>query len=374
MTSLVIVHFSPVELYPPIQNLVLELEKQNSNFNIKLITTRNRSFDLIDFAGQSERVRIFRFAGIGRNQPAIIRYINYLKFYGLALLSLIIVRPKRVLYFETISSLPVYLYKKFISRTTELFIHYHEYTSPEQYQSIKLFGFQHRLEKRLFSDAIWVSHTNMDRLERFKKDLLPVQVKNPFILPNYPSLKWKANPQKMTHLPLKIVCVGALSLDTMYTEKFAHWVINQKGKVIWDIYSYNFTSDVSEFLNGLGTTFINLKPGVEYDKLPDILIGYSVGVILYTGHIPNIVYCAPNKLFEYLACGLDVWFPIEIKTAHDYTTKTTFPRVIPLDFELLDNFDPLVLTDKSGLSSQQSHYFCEDALRPLIQKLLDKND
>lgn len=52
-----------------------------------------------------------------------------------------------------------------------------------------------------------------------------------------------------------------------------------------------------------------LDSGINYSDLPGVIRAYDVGVILYNGHIANYVFNAPNKLFEYLACGLDVWSP-----------------------------------------------------------------
>jgi hypothetical protein len=197
-------------------------------------------------------------------------------------------------------------------------------------------------------------------------------MKNTYTLPNYPPVRWKTAPRKITYWPLRVVYVGALSLGTMHTENFAHWIVRQEGKVIWDIYSYNFTSDVKEFLSGLGTTFINLKPGVDYNQLPKILVEYSVGVILYNGHIPNFVYNAPNKLFEYLACGLDVWFPTEMIGSNDYVTVGTYPIVMKLDFTNLNQYDINALIDKGNLTLKQFDYHSENSLGSLVNKLLAK--
>jgi hypothetical protein len=40
--------------------------------------------------------------------------------------------------------------------------------------------------------------------------------------------------------------------------------------------------------------------------LPEELIKHDIGLVLYKGHIPNYVYNVPNKVFEYLDCGLSV--------------------------------------------------------------------
>jgi hypothetical protein len=42
------------------------------------------------------------------------------------------------------------------------------------------------------------------------------------------------------------------------------------------------------------------------------LINYDIGVTIYNGHIPNYIYNVPNKILEYLACGLNVWYSSEL--------------------------------------------------------------
>ena len=55
--------------------------------------------------------------------------------------------------------------------------------------------------------------------------------------------------------------------------------------------------------------YVQFKGHINYDNLPTTLNKYQVGVILYKGHIPNYVYNAPNKLFEYLAAFLMFGIP-----------------------------------------------------------------
>ena len=58
---------------------------------------------------------------------------------------------------------------------------------------------------------------------------------------------------------------------------------------------------------------INFRGAISQSDFPLIISQYQIGLVLYKGHIPNYIYNAPNKLFEYLACGLDVWYPICMK-------------------------------------------------------------
>jgi hypothetical protein len=121
----------------------------------------------------------------------------------------------------------------------------------------------------------------------------------------------------------------------------------------------------------LQTTFIQLKEGVDYDKLPFVLKKYDVGVVLYNGHIANYVLNAPNKLFEYIACGLDVWFPTVMKGSLDYTTTGSYPKVMAVDFTSLKDFNLHTAMDRKNHTIQQHPFFCEYVLKELCHKLAD---
>ena len=113
---------------------------------------------------------------------------------------------------------------------------------------------------------------------------------------------------------------------------------------------------------------IHIREGISYEELPNVLRKYDVGVVLYNGHIPNYVNNAPNKLFEYLACGLDVWFPEVMTGSMDYVNKNGSPRVLSIDFNNLNKFDMAAAIERQGSESKYL-FFCEEALKPLIDKL-----
>jgi hypothetical protein len=365
-TKLVVIHFAPLEFYPPIQNLLGELEKSSLKIKTWVITSLCTNLNLRPFSLPNGNSKIFRSGIFNGKDKKILRYLNYLFFFTSSLVRLIIIRPKKILYFETISSFPAYLYKRFFNNACQVLIHYHEYTSPAEYQSgMLLVKYFHRYEKWLYPRAAWVSHTNNFRMTLFKKDVYPVEIRNAQILPNYPPLSWKSMPKSSVNYPIRIVYVGSLSLTTMYTEEFSKWVVGQNGKVLFDMYSYNCTSEAETFIKQLKSPWITLKDGVNYDRVPAILKDYDVGMILYNGHIPNYVYNAPNKLFEYLASGLDVWFPDVMIGCLDYTTNLGNPKVLSIDFKDLNAFDLETAMEK-GLQISENRFFCEIALDPLL--------
>jgi hypothetical protein len=369
--SVLILHFQPLEAYPPIMNLLNFLSKEQGGRRIEVITTRAANSVLPEYRAPGN-IPIKRAGRTGLSMPAASRYFNYLLFNSYCLLRLLIARPDRVLYYETLSSYPPYLYKRFVNRKAQLFIHYHEYTSREEYRTgMKLQAFFHKREQMLYSRASWISHTNEERMKMFTEDesLGPLHTRH--LLPNYPPRSWAAGDRSRTGSPIKFVYAGALSMDTMYTRQFAEWIEKKKGAATWDIYSTNISESARSYLQGLNSEFIRLHDGVDYFALPDILRSYHVGVILYNGHIPNYIYNAPNKLFEYLASGLDVWFPDVMKGARPYITRDTYPKVVEVDFTRMDGVDMEHLLLRTGLQYKPSEFYAEEVFSPLANRLLN---
>lgn len=371
MNKIIILHFNPIELYPPVQNVIQYAASHWTGKKIFILTTRAGKLPFEQFNTDASHISIIRLGQSGPTMSAIKRYTGYIKFYLGTLWFLFIKRPSKVLYYETLSSYPVYLYKKWINPKAGIFIHYHEYSSPVEYQQgMKLIRYFHRMEKWLYPRASWVSHTNEMRMQRFEKDIAPAVVNAKNIFPNYPPIGWLRPARKQTGSPVKFVYVGALSLHTMYTKEFADWVLKQQGAVTWDIYTANIKTDAREYFTNMSTPLITLHEGIQYQDLPDVLAKYDVGVILYTGHIDNYIYNAPNKLFEYMTCGLDVWFPDVMKGSLPYVTKDIYPKVIAMDFTKLNQVNLTVLANHDDLEYRQPGYFCENLLESLGKQLL----
>ena len=339
MKKIVVIHFNPLELYPPVQNFLHYAGNHFFATSISVLTTATTNTAFHEFQSPSSNIRIVRLGRSGLKMPALRRYANFIVFYLGCLWHLVKKKPSGILYYETLSSLPAFLYKKMCKKSVEIFIHYHEYTSKEEYAGgTKLLKFFHYLEKLLYPAAQWVSHTNKYRMEYFEKDIFPGVIPVKKILPNYPPRSWFFPPKGAIQKPVKIVYVGALSMHTMYTEEFVDWVIQQNGNVTWDIYTTNIKEKAKIFFDKLQSDFITLKEGVNYDELPLILKNYDVGVILYQGIIANHIFSAPNKLFEYLACGLDVWFPLTLKGSFSYITQAGLSQSNSIGFYFVTAF------------------------------------
>ncbi len=371
MKKIFILHFNPIELYPPVQNVIEYAASHWTGKKIYILTTAAGKRPFKPFNTNADHIHIIRLGQSGPTMSATTRYIGYFKFYLGALWYLLIKRPSKLMYYETLSSYPAYLYKKWINPKSGIFIHYHEYSSPVEYlKGMKLIRYFHRLEKWLYPKALWVSHTNEMRMERFEIDIAPAVMSSKKIFPNYPPRTWLRAAKHQPGHPLKIVYIGALSLHTMYTKEFSDWVLKQEGAVTWDIYTSNIKADARLYFNSLSTGHITLHEGIEYQELPVVLAAFDVGVILYTGHIDNYIYNAPNKLFEYMACGLDVWFPDVMKGSLPYITRNTYPKVIAIDFTKLNQADYKLMADHKDLVYSQPGYFCESLLETLGSQLL----
>jgi hypothetical protein len=372
MLKLAIVHFNPIDLYPPVMNWLSFLTENTSGKMEIRVFTREPSSDIPQYVPKSPALQIIRW-GNPDTQNSLKRIWGYFRFYISTTWKLASWKPDSVLYYETLSSFPAIFYKKFIKHNAGLLVHYHEYTSPVEYRDeMTLNRWWHRLEKRNYSLYKWISHTNEDRMRLFLEDNEGIDIPNTHILPNYPPIRWQGrNYLRNEGGSVKFIYVGSISLDTMYTKEFESWIREQKGKATWDIYSNNMAGDVQDYFSKLGNDAIRIHGGINYYLLPEILRNYDIGLILYKGHIPNYIYNVPNKLPEYFACGLDVWLPNSMISSLGFVTTDTYPRIIAINFQNLGQLDFASITNRTGLGYKPSSYYVEDFFEYFLKNVLE---
>ena len=236
-----IVHFNPLELYPPVMNAIRYFENSLEQKKIVVLTTAPADSPA-RFKPVKGNTKIIRLGKTGKHISGFVRLLTYLHFYGTGLLQLIVKRPAVVLYFETFSSFSPIWYKKYFNRKAKIFIHYHEYMSLREYQEGRqLVRRLHKLEQNIYPEVSWVSHTNEKRMELFLEDNKDIKFSYTQTIPNYPPGEWTWQgrlPDNVSTV-VKIVYAGALNMDNMYTREFALWVQRQNGKVAWDVFSLN---------------------------------------------------------------------------------------------------------------------------------------
>jgi hypothetical protein len=190
-------------------------------------------------------------------------------------------------------------------------------------------------------------------------------------MPNYPSINWFNLNKKNSEInhPIKLVFVGALSLEDMYIREVFDWVYKQEGQLTLDIISLNIKDEVLDLIQEKNSKRIKYIGSYNYMDLPQVLSNYDVGLILYNGNSNNFIYNAPNKLFEYLACGLDVWFSNDLITSREYIIENSYPKVLEVNFNRLDEFDFQSAISRKGLYYQPTNHYCELVYQNFLESL-----
>lgn len=369
-----IVHWFPVERFPPAFNLVRTLESIGS-FRILLATTSDRRRQMAFSSDVAVRRTPFPTGTTGR----ILRLLRYIQFPLLVFVRLVRFRPDCILYYEPHSALPVCMYVLFFPRC-RIFAHYHEYHSPEEFlcRGMRFARVCHWAEKQfLYRRLEWLSQTNEARLQLFLRDHPGFRVRICHELPNFPPSSWgeQDHVQRLKpRIPLRLVYVGALSVVDTFIAEVARWIsVVPEGMVLLDIYTTNIDREARSVLSQLRSERIRVfDEGVAYDDLPALLREYDVGLILYRGNTLNYIHNAPNKLFEYLACGLDVWFPRQMDGVKRFARTNECPRVIEVDFERLLELGPSLVGGEETLGRCYVPFVerCESVYQELADRFM----
>jgi hypothetical protein len=366
--SLAVLHFQALEKFPPAMNLLNYLAGKDRPVQCYTIS-RGKSY----WQYENTTHRIFRF-GV-ESGSAAKRYFSFFIFNVFTLISLIIHRPRYVFYYDTLSVLPAYIYKKLFNKTT-LMVHHHEFMHASEYKSnssyLKLL---YTVEQSAFSQAGWISQTNSERLQLFSSShpQLPIGVLREF--PNYPPLNWfksAAALEKQREKPIKFVYVGAVSLYGTYLQEICLWIHQFSGDAELDIYSGNISEDARVFLLSLESSYIRLLPEVIYFDLPPILSAYNIGLVIYKDYSDNVRYSVPNKVLEYYACGLDVWCSDKLLSTKQFKEINHLQQIQMIDFTDLDT---RFLEDMIVKRDLDRRWFaCDSVYETLITELTaDKN-
>ena len=101
-------------------------------------------------------------------------------------------------------------------------------------------------------------------MQLFLKDYPFINKSKGIIAPNLPPSNWydfaKSKKKENTTGIVRLVHVGALSLDTMYVKEIVEWVISQKGLFTLDFYSSNCPENSRKFIENLQNNNIKLFP------------------------------------------------------------------------------------------------------------------
>jgi hypothetical protein len=315
--------------------------EQPEQAEIVVFTTSSINKNYTYHPSSKKKVKLIRL-GVNRPENAsVLRYLFYARFYIISFFYCFVWQPDVAFYVESISALPA-LYLKRIRRSLKLMAHYHEYMSPDEYAQSALLKYIYDQERAMIRQFDWLSHTNQIRCGLFLKDigLEEGQVRLEE-LPNFPSARWAGTNRKTTFNKgpiVHFVYVGSLGTTEFYFDEVIEWIEAQKGSAMLHIYASRNAVALEGRVNQRGFRYTVFHEAVAYKDLPAELVKYDIGLIIYKPLSPNVVFCAPNKLFEYLTIGLDVWFPKDMVGALPYTNTSTHPMVLPMDFLKMDEF------------------------------------
>lgn len=337
----------------------------NEGFETKIISTHHHGGNWF-VKRNSEIIRIGNTYGSVKN-----RYLCYLQFAIIGFWKLFKFKPKAVMMYESYSVLPVFLYT-ILFPGVNILIHYHEFVSKSEMQSASAYSkFLYFLEKRLLFKAIWVSQTNVDRKIKIQSIFPQMNEKQLRVFPNYPSKNWAENRKYRNAENLEIVKfihVGSLGKETTFIREFVEWIQSQNGRASLTVVSQNMEPAIRDLI--AKNHWINLISNLPYRELPYVINEHHVGVVLYNGHIPNFVYNVPNKVSEYLACGLNVWYSKVLISTQKFAEENPLYPLFRVDFSKGKN----LLAPKFSSEPFEFKHWHEDAVKPLIDSIKQAMD
>ena len=333
------VHVLPLEYYPPATNTLVHFATR-PGWDVRAWTSTNTR-GLPDWKGRPVTVR--RFSHGKPDSVFVARIARYSTWHLRVAAELSRWDPDAIILVEPHSSFAVWLYYTFFRGTAPLFIHHHEYYSPEDYErpGMRLLRLLKRLDAdSLLEKAVWVSQTNAARLEMMLANHSRIRRETGRILPNFPPSDWviraAAAPDQNKSDRTRLIYLGSASLDDTFVGEIATWVAAHPNDYSLHVVGENITVDVWRLLDSLKAPNITTQPrGCPYERLPNLLAGFDVGLVLYKGNTLNFVHNVPNKAIEYLASGLEVWYPPEMEAMRRFREGQPDQRLREVDFKSL---------------------------------------
>jgi len=167
-----------------------------------------------------------------------------------------------------------------------------------------------------------------------------------------------------------MVYVGSASFEDTFIREVVEWVERHPETVTLHVAGNNVSSDVWEWLESRRAPNITYdRGGFPYGALPELLGRFDVGLILYKGNTANFVHNVPNKAIEYLACGLNVWYPIQMDGMEAFHRDHSSLSLRQIDFERLGDVTAAGVVARDTAAGTEFPFTAEAALAPMIAEL-----
>lgn len=364
-------HVLPIEYYPPAQNSAVLLA-DHKHWDLRVWTSHNRrGLPAWEHSG----VTITRPVDANPESVIPLRMAGYATWHLLAARGISAWKPDALISVEPHSALAAWMYYKFFRGRAPLFIHHHEYYSPEDFlapgmRSLRKTGNLERGE--LFGRAVWVSQTNAERLRLIREWNPAISNDAARVLPNYPPREWverAASSQRPgSSNKIRMVYVGSASFEDTFIREAVMWVIRHPDRASLHVSGNNVRADVWNWIESLGGPNVSIdRSGCDHADLPSLLTQFDVGLVLYKGNTLNFVHNVTNKAIEYLACGLEVWYPPQMTGISRF--HETFPAERFREVDFSDPSFPLPNVSPSPPIRTDFPFTAEAALAPLFAEL-----
>lgn len=371
MMRIAYLHALPLEYYPPAQN-ALSLLAIRSDRRIRAWSSNNRR-GLPPW--QNPAIEITRLPSANPEGILPMRVAGYLAWHLRAAAQIARWRADAIMSVEPHSALAAWIYFEIFRGKAELMVHHHEYYAPEDFRrpGMRVLKATSALEREnLFARARWISQTNPERMRLLREWNPRVREEIARVLPNYPPPEWirRAQAFERTAAPgrLRLVYVGSASFGDTFIREAALWAARHPESVSLHLIGNNVEPDVWSWLRSLDASNITFdSAGCDYNDLPDLLPGFDVGLVLYKGNTLNFIHNVPNKAIEYLACGLEVWYPREMSGMQRFHAEFPAERLRRVDFRQLPSTPPAVACPLQPRA--EFPFTCERGMAPLLAAL-----
>jgi hypothetical protein len=356
------VHVLPVEYYPPAMTM-LEILASNPDWSVRVWTTENaRGQDRWD----PSNLRVERPRKASTTSSLPVRTAGYLNWHLGAARAISAWNPHVVISVEPHSALATWIYYKVFNGKAGLFIHHHEHYAPEDFNApgMRLLRATRGAERDdLFHRALWISQTNEQRLRLLmqKNPTVPAEVFRVF--PNFPPKAWIENAKGARRLTsdarIHFLYLGSASLEDTFIGEAAAWIARHQDEATLTIVGNNIAESAWSYVRSLNAPNISTdNRGWMYDDIPRRLADFDIGLVLYRGNTQNFIFNVPNKVVEYLAAGLAVWYPREMTATAEFQRQHSGLRMSEIDFSRLPSNVPLLkrlpLTDAFPFTAESA--------------------
>jgi len=293
-------------------NFIFDALEENPRLQIIVFTTKNTTnYKTPDFSN----TKIYRIGTVSSNP--LLRYASYVWFNLLSTFILLCSPLNYIIAFETLSVFPLWLVAQ-LKTNTKAHIHFHEYLSlPERLVSSLYMKLLFKFEDKILKE-FHCSQTNEDRKRLFLNDKSYLSSEQVEVRPNLPPKLWWNQYGKFKRISndgkIRLVYIGVCDNKTMYVKELLDWVNANQEILHLTIISQELDNGTKKIILDYNCNAVKIMQPIDYYDLPKELIKYDIGLVLYKGHTPNYIYNVPNKVYEYLSCGLQVLTDMKLIT------------------------------------------------------------